>query len=186
MAKRENANEVTGTTEQLQEAANTAETANHADQTVEQSAEAKPADAPKEKGSSPKSKKSRGIPEHFITTWVDFNQEPKDRERLEKFAKVEGKTLTALLQGMIVFALTQYEPNIAAAVTAFDADPDKFGGAKKSAKPKKNLADMTEEELQAEIDKTQKAVARQESAVDRAKRLIAEKKALREAAAAQG
>lgn len=132
--------------------------------------------APKEPGSSPKSKKSRGVAEHLVTAWVDFNLEPAERERLIKAAKVAKKTLTAYLQDVLRWGIDQYGEIITKAVATFDGDPDTYG-TKSTAKPKKPLEQMSAEELQVELDKATKAVAKQESAVERARRMIAEKQA---------
>jgi len=102
---------------------------------------------------SPKAKASRGVDPNMISTWVAYDASPEENEKLQKVAKQRGLKVAALLLNILKEALPAYKEQ-------FDADYEAYEKSQvgKPAAGTKKYEAMTEEQLEAEIAKQQKAI----------------------------
>jgi hypothetical protein len=123
---------------------------------------------------SGKSKESRGIPEHWVSSWVDFNLEPEKNKILASAARQRQKSISDLLRGMLEHAVEEAWPTLETLAATWDADPTH---GTKSALPTKPFDEMTPEEQEAALKKSQTVLDRAMAQADKAKEMIAKAKA---------
>lgn len=145
--------------------------ASAAEQVVEgtQAAEQTGTEAPAEKKLSPKNKLSRGIPQDWKSSWVDYNQDPAKNEIINKAAKQRKLTVVDMLRGLLEKAVdadwTQLEADATAYVPTVNPDAKR--------KPAKKLEDMTTAELEKKVARETAQLERSQAQAAKAAELLA-------------